>query len=114
MAEETFSTLKDFTSAVENVFLLSNDPSSTVVAITLRRQQPDESIMAFANALFQLHNEFLMLNKLKNDGVQHEGTASNNEELLTSCFLSNMKQPFATFAKGFSFKTFLEEKKMGS
>lgn len=112
LASEDLSTLDLFVKAIEDTFLISNDPSNTVLAITMKKQKNNENVLDFSNKLLQLHNEYLMLYKKQNpNDVNTNLIAKANETLLTNCFVSNLKEPFATYAKGHKFDTFLEAKR---
>lgn len=51
LASVKLETLETFVKAIEDTFLISNDPSNTILEITMIKQKPEESMLTFANNL---------------------------------------------------------------
>lgn len=111
ISQQTFNSIVEFSSAIEGIFLISNDPSNVQMQIVNRKQKHDENIMTYANKLLELHNEYLMLYKLKYPTADQESVKISNDMLLTQNFIRNLKQPFQTYSRGHFFDSFSAAKK---
>lgn len=111
VAATTFATLDEFVTAIERIFLISNDPSTIQIEIMQRVQKYDESVMTFANKLLEKQNEYIMLYRNKRPDEDAETIKHSIELMLTHSFLRNLKQPFKNYAKGHFFTSFDDAKK---
>lgn len=111
LSQTTFTTLNEFISAFEAIFLTSNDPSTTQIELVNRKQKPEENIMTFSNKMLELNNEYLTLYKAKFPETDQAVVAISSELLLTQSFIANLKHPFCKYARGHFFTSFIDAKK---
>lgn len=84
-----FETHTSFISAIENIIIIFNDPSTVQMEIINRKQKQNETIMVYSNRLMELHNEYIMLYALKYPEESIIPIQKSNDLLLTQNFLRN-------------------------